>query len=371
MWTIWKEELFKIASRKIVWLGMFLLALFIGWRLYAERSNYTVTIDGQIYFGQEAICLDQKLTAGYAGIFTEQTVKKIYEDFGFYYHDMEKDVSIGNFCNYYITQHMTNYNQVDSPVLENVRFLEGKYWEQNVAPLLNGTYLFDYTYGWNDLKETYSILTVMAISVLFIIGLSPVFAEEYSLKTANILLTTKRGKKCSIWIKAAAAAFLVTVVYCLFTAYIWLLYWTVYGTQGLDASAVFIGIMPGGYAPADIRGFFLFSFALGLAGLILLTCITLAISALCKNAFLAVVISLAVFCIPYVWMHVSILFAPIISKGIREAISHFMASMPFYLPVNWGFVLTARQLLIHLGIALASGICCMAGMYYAYHNYQG
>ena len=25
MWTIWKEELYKISSRKIIWLGVFLL----------------------------------------------------------------------------------------------------------------------------------------------------------------------------------------------------------------------------------------------------------------------------------------------------------------------------------------------------------
>ena len=98
MRTILKDELYKMASRKIVWFGLFLLALFIGWRLFAERGSYTVTIDGQIYRGQQAINLDQQLTAGYAGIFTKQTAQSILEDFGFYYYDPQKDAYIGNFC---------------------------------------------------------------------------------------------------------------------------------------------------------------------------------------------------------------------------------------------------------------------------------
>lgn len=371
MRTIWKNELCKMASRKIVWLGLSLLAFFIGWRLYAERGNYTVTIGGQITYGQEAINLDRQLTAGYAGVFTEQTVQKIWNDFGAYYYDDSQNAYIGNFCNSYLTQRITNYNQLDVPSFDLIQF-QKECWDSNIAPLLNGHFVFDYTYGWNDLKEIHSIFTIMAMFVLFMIGLSPVFSEEYSLKTANILLTTKRGRQSGIWIKAAASIFLVAVIYCLFTGYIWLLYCIVYGTQGLDASPVFIGITHIGYYPPTILGFFLFSFALGLAGLVLLTSTTLFISALCQTAFLSVIISLAWFCVPYAWMNaLSKMLAPFLSKRLLNAISHFMTSMPFYLPVNWGFALSARQLLIHLGIAFAAGVCCTAGMYYAYRNYQG
>ncbi len=371
MRTILKDELYKMASRKIVWFGLFLLALFIGWRLFAERGSYTVTIDGQIYRGQQAINLDRQLTAGYAGIFTKQTAQSILEDFGFYYYDPQKDAYIGNFCSNYLTMRTTNYNQLNVPFSDQVQF-QKEYWESNIAPLFNDSFVFDYTYGWNDLKETHSFITVMAMFVLFIIGLSPVFSEEYSLKTANILLSTKRGRQSGIWLKAAAALFLVTIVYSLFSVYLWLLYYIVYGTQGLDASPVFIGVTQIGYYPATILGFFLFSFALGLAGLALLTSTTLLISALCQNAFLSVIVSLTVFCIPYAWMNVlSKMLVPFLNRSILNAFSHIMTSMPFYLPVNWGFALSVRQLLMHLGIACAAGGCCLIGMYWFYRNYQG
>lgn len=374
MWEIWKEEVYKIACRKIIWLGLFLLLLFVSMRLFAEKSNYTVTIDGQVYRGQEAIDQDRALTAKYAGILTEAKVQQIYHDFGFYYYDEARDVSAGNFCNEYITNKMTNYNYIDPEHAETVQFLQGDAWEQNAAPLLKGNIQFDYTYGWNDLKETHSLLMIMALLVIFIIGISPVYSEEYTLKTADILLTTQRGKKNGIWMKITAALFLTAAVYCIFSLYLWLIYRIVYGTQGLDASPVLIGIgmTPDGFCPADIRGFFQLSFVLGLTGVLLLTSITLAISALCRNAFLTVVISLAIFFVPYVWMNVlAVMFPLLFHTDLSKAVSHFMVSMPFYLPVNWGFNFSIKQLGMHGGIAAAVGIFSAVLGYWKYRNYQG
>jgi len=372
MWKIWKEEVYKIASRKIIWLGLLLLLLFVTARLFTERSHYSVTIDGQAYFGQEAIDKDQALTAQYAGILTEEKVQQIYTDFGFYFYDTARDIPVGNFCNKYITRQMTNFNQLDSENPETVRFLQGEAWEQNAAPLLTGDVRFDYVYGWNDLKETYSFLTVMALSVIFIIGASPVFSEEYTLKTANILLTTQRGKKNGIRIKTWAALFLTASSYCVFTVYLWLIYRSVYGTQGLDASAVLIGVTPTGFCPADIRGFFRFSFALGLVSVLLLTSITLAVSALCPNAFLTVIISLAVFLVPYVWMNtLAMMLPPFFPAGLVKAVSHFMVSMPFYLSTNWGFGFSAGQIGMHMGIAGIAGLLCAWTGYCRFRNHQG
>lgn len=39
MWTIWKDELYKITSRKIIWAGVFLLLAFAAIRLYNERCH--------------------------------------------------------------------------------------------------------------------------------------------------------------------------------------------------------------------------------------------------------------------------------------------------------------------------------------------
>lgn len=372
MWTIWKEEIRKIISRKMVWLGILLLLIFIGWRQAAERENYSVTIDGQVFYGQEAIDKDKELTARYAGMLTEEKVRQIYDAFGFFYYDTKKEANAGNFCSRFITEKMTNYNQTDGEDPKEIYFLEGEAWEYNAEPLLQGDILFDYTYGWNDMRETQSFLMVMALFVVFIIGLSPVFSNEYMMKTADIVLTTPRGRKSGIWIKILAASFVSSAVYCLFTLYIWMIYTAVYGTQGMDASAALIGIPQQGYCPQSVGGFFLWEFGLGLAGVFLLSGMVLAVSAVCRNSFFTLVVSLALFLFPYLWMNVlAVMLAPVLHMDVIKAVSNVMVSMPFFLPMNWGFGFSKEQTAVHVGAALCMGAACMVLGYHKYRNYQG
>lgn len=372
MWKIWKEEVKKIASRKIICLGLLLMMIFISWRLVAERSNYFVVIDGQAFYGQEAVEKDKALTAQYAGILTEEKVRLIYDAYGFNYFDPQQPAHNRNFCSRFVTEKMTNAKQIGIEDPAAIQFFQGADWEKNAAPLLNGDIQFDYVYGWDDLKETHSFMVSMALFIVFIIGLAPVFAEEYTLKTADILLTTQRGKKSGIWMKITAALFYTAVVYCVFTLYIWLIYFIVYGTQGLNASPALIGVSSFGYCPATISGFLLYEAALGLASVLLLTCISLAVSALCKNAFLAVVVSMAVFFVPYVWMNIlAVMLSPFLHTELIKAVSHCMTSMPFYLSMNWGFAFSQKQTALHLAIALAAGAGGILFGYRAYRNYQG
>lgn len=366
MWTIWKEELYKIASRKIIWLGTVLLLLFLSFRLFAERDAYTVTIDGETFYGQEAVDKDKELAKAYAGILTGEKIKQIYEKYGFYYCDRETDIGIGNFCNRYITEKFTNYMQTEGTDPDAIHFYEGEDWERNAAPLLTGKVEFDYIYGWDDFSEM-CMLAFMVLYVILIVGISPVFAEEYTLKTADILRTTKRGKKSGIWMKILAAICFAGILSLGICLYLWGIYFYIYGKQGLDASALllhFVSVY--GYAPESAGGFLLYIMFLGLAGSFLLTGITLGISAGSKNPFLSLVVSLAVFLLPVFWVKVlgpMWLFGITVTKGI----THFMTSMPTYLPMSTGFAFSEKQMAVHLGIALAVSA---GGIVSSYHRFR-
>lgn len=369
MWKIWKEEIYKIASRKIIWCGILLLMAFLAFRLYmAVQNDYSVTIDGQTYYGKEAIRKDQELAEKYAGPLTAEKVQEIYDEYGFFSRDQETWDSKGNFCNQFITEKMTNYNMIGGENPEEIQFFEGEEWENNAAPLLKGDLQFDYVYGWDDFRETYGITVILMLSVILIIGLSPVFSEEYSLRTADILLTTRRGKKGGIWMKILAAESFSLAAYVFMSAYMWLLYYSVFGTQGLDASPVMIGIANYGFCPDEIGEFFLFLFGLGMAGILLLSALVLAVSAICKSSFMTVVISLVIFAIPVAWVKI---FAPMWIFGIAgtKAVTHFMVSMPLYLPMNWGFAFPGKQIAMHLLIALAVGGAGVMIGYRRYRNY--
>lgn len=373
MWKIWKEEIYKIASRKIIWCGVLAVLAFLTFRLWTIQKDYTMTIDGQTYHGKTAIEQDKKLAQEYAGPLTKEKVMAIYERFGFSYYDYNDDGTgefQGNFCSRFITENMTNFRQLEGGNPAEIQFMEGEEWENNVAPLLKGDVQFDYTYGWEDLKENYGITLMMLVSVILIIGLSPVFAEEYTLRTADILLTTKRGKKSAVWLKISAAVFFSITLYCLLSLYVWAVYGYVFGTQGLDASAVMCEVPYYGFCPKEIGAFFLFMFGLGFAGIILLSVMVPAVSAVCRNSFMAVVVSMILFVIPVVWIKI---FSPMWLLGIKGTmtVNHFMLSMPVYLPLNWGFSFRGNAIAMHLLIALAAAVVCAAGGYHKYRNYQG
>ncbi len=269
MWTIWKEELYKIASRKLVWLGVSLLLAFVTFRLYSEQNTYSSTIDGKTYRGAEAIKKDQELTRLYAGTLTLDKVKQIYEEYGFFFYDKDDKTRLGNYCNWFISKEFTNFMQTDGYDPGQVHFYTGQDWEFNAEPLLHGGIRFDYIYGWSDLAEIY-LMTIIVLFILLIIGLTPLFSEEYQLKTADILRTTRRGRQSGIWMKILAALFFSVVLVLAVTAYLWGIYLDVYGTQGLDASSALLSFAYG-YYPETAAGFLVFLFFLGLAGAILLT----------------------------------------------------------------------------------------------------
>lgn len=366
MWIIWKEELYKIASRKIVWLGVFLLLAFVSFRLFSEQNTYTTTVGGETFWGAEAIKKDQDLTKRYAGTLTLDKIRRIYEEYGFYYYDEYKKINMGNFCNRFITMEFTNYRWSDTDDPKEIRFLEGTDWENNVKPYLEQDTRFDYVYGFSDLAEIY-MLTLTVLAFLLIIGLSPVFAEEYQLRTADILRTTRRGKLGGIWMKILAALFFASCLFFAVSAYLWGIYLSVYGTQGLDASAVLISFVSFyGYSPKTVAGFFVFITFLGLVSTILLTGLVAGISAMCKSPFLALILSAALYLFPVIWVKA---LGPMQIPGrtLTRLVNHAMASMPVYLPMSTGFSFSAKQTAWHVGIALAVGI---GGMFLGYHSYR-
>lgn len=368
MWIIWKEEFKKIAARKIVWIAAILLLGFVTFRLFAELDAYTVTIDGKSWHGREALLKDQSLTEKYTGILTEKKIRQIYEKYGFYLFDAEDSSVELNFCNKYITLNFTNFMQTSGTDPQKIHFLEGDEWEYNVEPYLKNRVNFGYISGWDDFVEIYMMVLISSYIIL-LVGLSPIFAEEYMLKTADIVRTTKRGKGSGIWMKISAACVFSLLFVFLSSIYVFVIYLSVYGARGLDSSAVLLTFASFyGYCPGSVGGFLIFMGVLGVFGTLLLTGITLGFSSSCRNSFLALILSLTAFFIPVLWVKV---LGPMsmgsLGPAATKAVTHLMTSTPIYLPMSPGFAFSGRQLALHFSIASASGAF---GMIYGYYKYQ-
>ncbi|MCI9216929.1 MAG: ABC transporter permease subunit [Dorea sp.] len=363
MWIIWKEEFRKIAARKILWIAFFLLLGFAAFRLFIELGHYSVTIDGENFRGQEAVDKDKALTKQYAGILTEEKVNEIYYKYGFYpYSDPDNTTIEKNFLSKYITDTFTDAN------VFNPHFYDRKEWEYKVAPYLERKAKFDYVLGWNDFLEMY-VLVLLSVYVILMLGLAPVFSEEYTLKTADIIRTTKRGKSSAVWMKILSACIFSIFLTCIAGIYLFLLYLWVYGTQGLDASAVFLSFVSFyGYCPETVGGLLLFITVMGILGAVLLTGITLAFSSLCRNSFLALVLSASAFLFPVLWIKaIGPMCMGVIGRTAATNVTHFMASMPAYLPMSTGFAFSGKQTAIHLGTASAVG---GLGILYGYFRFR-
>lgn len=377
MWRIWKEEFRKMASRRIFWIGLALLLAFVTFHLWAQQEEYSVTINGKQFYGREAIKKDQELTAEYAGKLTEEKGQQIYEKYGVYDPETEESGE-KNFCSQFITYWMTNYHDVRNGDSDELRLYEGEEWKERAKLYWGEKFRFDYAYGWENLQEIYGVMVIQGTAVLILILLSPVFAEEYALRTTPILLSTWRGKGGGIWMKISAAIIFSIIVFFMVTLYVWGIYIAVYGVQGLDASISLLDVLPLDSAhfacyPSTIGGFFLFMFFQGLAGVLLLDCMVLAVSAMCVNSFLTVVVSLALYFLPCVCMpqHPLSILRSDKASVIARCKAHIISSTPQYLSAGWTFGFSKEQLILHLGIALAAGIVCVMLGYLGYRNHQG
>lgn len=365
MWTIWKEELYKITSRKIIWAGVFLLLAFAAIRLYNERCHYSTTIDGTVYHGREAIRKDKELAGRCSGLLTEETIAQIYKDYGFFYYDADGN-AIGNYLNRFVTEEFTNFRQTDGNNPDEIHFRKGTDWKHNCAYLLENEVWFDYVYGWNDFAEMYVVM-ILSLFVVLILGLSPVFAEEYQLRTADILRTTRCGRGNGIWMKILASACFAAALTLGVCACLWGIYLSVYGVQGLHASAILLNFAtPFGYCPKSVLGFFLYITFLGILGSLLLTGMVTGISAACQSPFLALILGLSGYLLPVVWVKILGRIFPL-GTALSRTISHFMSSMPFYLPMSTGFGFSADEMALHLCIASAVGA---GGMFAGYYRFR-
>ena len=153
--------------------------------------------------------------------------------------------------------------------------------------------------------------------------------------------------------------------------YLFGIYLKIYGTQGLDASAVllnFAGFY--GYIPKTVQGFFLFTVSMELIGVLLFTGIVMGISAWSRSAFLAVIFSLILLVLPIVWVKVfSAMW--IFGVTVTKWITHFMVSMPVYLSVSTGFAFSKRDIMLHILLAMFVGTGAILFAYRRYRNYQG
>ncbi len=372
-----KMEFYKIAARPVMNLILFGMVGFFLLVLYQEADGTRTEIDGTVYQGLEAIQMDRKLAKEYEGVFTMEKAEDIVARFGFSGYigrtDMEYiTVREGNFCSQFVTDKMTDFLQTEQRPTE---FSTGVAWENYGKYYVDGEFRFGYTKGWEKLQDIW-YFAVTFLNVWLVLMAAPVFSEEYSRNTTELLLCTNQGKSRDIRRKIEAAMALGVLSYLLMVIFLFGMTAAVYGWDGLEAGAGAADFQINARY-GSVGNFLGILFLSGLASVLLNVSVTLFFSSKCRRPVSAVTVGMIFFILPY---GVDRVMFPMLSKMgtanyfwgwiFMDVMRISCYSMPVYLPHPGIFTVPARWLRYLPAIgAVTLGISVWRG-YQNYRHYE-
>lgn len=298
------DELYKITSQKIVRISfavVVLIQLFVFFTVgvFSEVS----VVNGVTYNGVAAIKMDREITEEFSGELTDEKVEQIIEKYDFLQMDKEAYSMKYNYLNQFVFKNGLcdgnwNSNQDPSHTIAIADSAMGQFLEErNMVPML------EYVRGW-DVFETLVCMGAILVCLFLIIALTPVFAEEYSMNTANILLTTVHGKKKDIVMKILAAFLFAVLSFLSIVGLNFLLTGIFYGFDGLGSwygsvSGMWFEMEEGvSVSFLSIGQFLLVMLGIMLLGVLMLTAFILFSSAAAKKPFGALVVALVFYILP-------------------------------------------------------------------------
>lgn len=323
---LWKMELYKILRRPVLNFGLFLIMVFQCFIFWMDVSGKQTEIDGNIYKGISAIQADRALTEDYEGLFTLNKAEQIVERFGFSAYKMERGQKVpgireGNFCSQWVTDNLTDFNDTGT---KPAALKEGEVWKERGQQYLDKKIQFGYTEGWAYFHSLWS-WSVLFLNVWVVLMVMPVFSEEYSRKTVNVLLATVHGKGKDIWAKMWAALVLGIAAFLVITFWLLILTVAVYGATGIDASAGMFDYRALAMESESITVLehLLQTFGAKLAAVCLNVCMTLLFSSKCRNTASAVVLRL-VSLYPFAWVLNEVVYSLLLDMMYDSGMIHYL-----------------------------------------------
>ena len=242
---LFRHELYKVFCRKTVWIGFLFVIILVCFSSYMQASQLTKTYGNMseyyndFYKGKEGSVSDslkqtakswiEKNGSNYQAKFvTNQTSVQENRKYEFYSEVLNPDylkrntqddiAKLKNDVKTASSSYNIRKDNLQTAMLQNLQ-TPGLYF---TLPLLNG---LDFPEG----------LGFVVMGILVLLGISPVFSDEYSSNTDSLILSSKKGRRSVV-----TAKILSTTVYCIFVAAVVLLVYSsvqaaVLGIQGFNA----------------------------------------------------------------------------------------------------------------------------------------
>lgn len=362
---LYKMELYKLCSRKIFMILAICIAVIMLFMFYIPVADEEATVDGVTYTGYEAVQVNRRITEEFKGVLTDEVIQQIVVKYG-----LPKKVEEGwgyfrdaNFLNEFVMNYQTdayindwNDYRVASVVYPMAQSDLGK-----VMELTGKEIILEYYKGW---KVFFIILTIGIIlgSILIIFTVSPVFAEESQVRMLSLLFTTKEGRGKDVTVKIAAAFTVSLGIWAGIFLFDLLMCGIVYGFDGL---ACYNGMALNYLFPYPDRmiplfEYFVMTVLLCFFGVLLLSAVTICISACCKNSFHAVIV--AALC----WG------APVLIAQFTGfyGIGRLMAATPVFMVISGEINNIHEFWLMPIFLSAIFSVCCIFRAYRKYRKRQ-
>lgn len=305
---MFKTEIYKILSRKITLICSVIIFLFMAVQMHVSTIGEEGVIgDGKAYVREAAIQKDKEIAAVYEGPLTMEKVEDIWNRYGEPINHSREDAHVNlekgtadlgfedNYCNrfvadYFFDQEFKNDGSIVYTPLDKER----------AAVYLDPDLYFAYAGGWTYYWDAFLTFFVL-VCILIIIAVCPICADEYSLRTADVILTTQKGRGRLFAVKTGAALACSSLMYWFFMGAQFLMYAAAYGTGGLKCSTVFIH-MNNYYGKVSAGGTIAVILLCGWLSHSALTVLVIAVSSRSKQTFTSVIWSLFFYLMPMALM---------------------------------------------------------------------
>lgn len=305
---LYRMELYKLCHKKAFMICSVLAALILLFYFWLMVDDQMSTVKGVTYHGYEAVKIDRQITETYRGGLTDAKVQKIVEEYGLpsrveYGYGWWRDA---NYLNEYVVHYLSDgyivdWNEYEAPT-KAYAIADTELGKLQQA--MGKEIPFDYTMGWQVLFDVLQVGMMLA-SILVILSISRVFAQEGQTGMLPLLFTAQKGKETDAKAKIAAAFTLTVIIYSVVVIITLLLCACVFGLDGAECPmglALFDGLnlnikvtcIPVASYGWMVTGFYLLA-------MLLLCAITMCASAYCGSNFGAVTAAASLWGLPVLW----------------------------------------------------------------------
>ena len=357
---LYKMELYKIYHNK-AFVKAFIFSIVI-WMLFfwfVGVGDEIATVNGEYYQGYEAVEKNREITEEFKGILTDQKLERIVQKYGFPkvvikdYSGFRDANYLTNFVTEYFTDgYMRGWDEGEYRIATKLYALE----ETEIGKMESEIYLY-YTKGWMVLLEMLQLGMVLG-SIVIIVAVSRIFAEESQLSMIPLLFTTEKGKKEDTLAKMMAVFTMTFFVYAVVCTLSIALCNAVFGLDGAECSYWMV-MGTGAWLTITIKEAAFMILGVNFLALFYLSAITLCVSAHVQNTFYAVIGALVCWGLPVL---IRILFGGF--AYVLVGSNHILLVMYECVMDMW------NVLAIPIVIAVIGFLVCMIRGYLAYNRKQ-